>query len=89
MSFLLAKQRMLYVFGDSGKLIQVSLRNQDRNVPAFEASATIPVGVVVEWADPMAPRPGGEPTSPVLKNRPFPCPGDEKNLLEISVALKP
>ena len=91
MTFLLAKQRTLYVFGDNGKSIQVSLRERDGNVAVFEASAAIPVGVIVEWAGPVDPKPGAADKSrgQVLNCRPFPHPGDEKNLLEISVELKP
>jgi hypothetical protein len=83
-TFLLAKQRTLHVFSDNGKSIPVSLRERDGNVAVFESSEPIPVGVFVEWA-------GAEESSrgQVLNCRPNPHPGDEKNLLEISVEFKP
>ncbi len=91
MPFLLAKQRTLHVFSDNGKSIQVSLRERDGNIAVFAASEPIPVGVVVEWAGPVD-APSGQvdrTKGRVLNCRPLPLPGDEKNLLEISVELKP
>lgn len=91
MTFLLAKQRTLHVFSDNGKSIQVSLRERDGNVAVFEASEQIPVGVIVEWAGPVE----GDHAQPdlakgrVLNCRPIPQPGEEKNLLEISIEFTP
>ena len=84
MTFLLAKQRTLHVFSDNGKSIPVSLRERDGNVAVFESSEPIPVGVYVEWAGPEESSRGQ-----VLNCRPLPQPGEEKNLLEISVEFKP
>lgn len=84
MTFLMAKQRTLHVFSDNGKAIPVSLRERDGNVAVFESSEAIPVGVVVEWAGPSEASRGK-----VLHCRPIPRPGEEKNLLEISVEFKP
>ncbi len=91
MTFLLAKQRTLHVFSDNGKSIQVSLRERDANIAVFAASEPIPVGVVVEWAGPVDATSGQVDCTKgrVLNCRPLPLPGDEKNLLEISVELKP
>lgn len=91
MTFLLAKQRTLHVFSDNGKSIQVSLRERDSNIAVFAASEPIPVGVVVEWAGPVDATSGQVDCikGRVLNCRPLPLPGDEKNLLEISVELKP
>lgn len=95
MTFLLAKQRTLHVFSDNGKSIQVSLRERDANIAVFAASEPIPVGVVVEWAGPVngpVDATSGQvdcTKGRVLNCRPLPLPGDEKNLLEISVELKP
>ena len=83
-TFLLAKQRTLHVFSDNGKSIPVSLRERDGNVAVFESTEAIPVGVYVEWASAEESNRGQ-----VLHCRPFPQPGDEKNLLEISVEFKP
>lgn|GEM_PF-1162001 len=84
MTFLLAKQRTLHVFSENGKMIPVSLRERDGNVAVFQSQEAIPVGVIVEWA-------GATDTSrgQVLNCRPIPNPGEEKNLLEISVEFKP
>jgi hypothetical protein len=83
-TFLLAKQRTLHVFSDNGKSIPVSLRERDGNVAVFECSEPIPVGVIVEWAGPAELTRGQ-----VLNCRALPHPGEEKNLLEISVEFKP
>jgi hypothetical protein len=80
----MAKQRTLHVFSDNGKSIPVSLRERDGNVAVFESSEAIPVGVVVEWAGPSEAARGK-----VLHCRTIPKPGEEKNLLEISVEFKP
>lgn len=90
MTFLLAKQRTLHVFSDNGKSIQVSLREHDGNVAVFEASEPIPVGVIVEWTDPVEGNHGQPDLSKgrVLNCRPIPHPGEEKNLLEISIEFK-
>lgn len=91
MTFLLAKQRTLHVFSDNGKSIQVSLRERDGNVAVFEASEPIPVGVIVEWAGPAEGDHAQRDCAKgrVLNCRPVPHPGEEKNLLEISVEFKP
>lgn len=83
-TFLLAKQRTLHVFSENGKSIPVSLRERDGNVAVFESTHPIPVGVYVEWADRKDSGRGQ-----VLNCRPTPQPGDEQQLLEISVEFKP
>lgn len=84
MTFLLAKQKTLHVFGDNGKTIPVSLKERDGNVVVFESSEPIKVGVYVEWAGPEDSSRGQ-----VLNCRPVPHPGEENNLLQISVEFKP
>lgn len=83
MTFLIAKQRTLHVFSESGKSIPVSLRERDGNVAVFESAEPIPVGVDVVWAGPSEAAKGQ-----VLNCRPLPHPGEEAKLLEISVEFK-
>ncbi|MBZ2183361.1 MAG: hypothetical protein K7J46_01535 [Bryobacter sp.] len=84
MSILLAKQRTLHVFSDNGKSIPVSLRNQGGNIVAIESCQPIPVGVEVSWI-----HGGDSPRSPLRFPSQPPATGEERSLLEISVAFRP
>ncbi|MFN7545208.1 MAG: hypothetical protein ACK5TN_20720 [Acidobacteriota bacterium] len=84
MSILLAKQRTLHVFSDNGKSIPVSLRNQGGNIAGIESCQPIPVGFEVSWIHgPDSPR------NPLRFPSRMPTPGEERSLLEISVAFRP
>lgn len=72
------------MFSDNGKSISVSLRKEDGPVTLSESCAPIPVGVDVAWAN------GSDGArEQAIPFRAAPNPGEEKNLLEISVAFKP
>ncbi len=81
MIFLLAKQRTLHVFSESGRSIPVDLREPDGNVAVFESTEAIPVGVFVEWANA-----GDFESGQVFNCRPVRR--DQPGLLEISVEFK-